>query len=279
MRSLGIDPAVIGTILLESYLEQVLFNGFFHADPHAGNLAVDEQGNLIIYDFGMVGEITQPQRDALARAMVCIMNKDPRGVADNLIKLGVVDPDCNQESLVRILEPLFEYYRGKNIQQLEFSHLEQDIEKLTVERAFRLPPTLAYLLRAGSSVEGVARSLQADFSFVEAAKPFLKKSIADGRLNQVLTAMVGAKQDTAAHKKMYNIVPFESTADYHNTKQYTAKYTASQLVYFCLLLVSLSLLFLGTTLMPEYRHFGKYILTVSGILGALITVVINRQFY
>jgi predicted unusual protein kinase regulating ubiquinone biosynthesis (AarF/ABC1/UbiB family) len=183
----GVIPASIGTILIETYLEQVLFNGFFHADPHAGNLAVDDQGNLIMYDFGMVGEITSEQRKALGAAMICIMNRDPKGVVANLIKLGVVHPSCSQELLTRILEPLFEYYRGTNFKDLGFDHLEKDIEQLASQRAFQIPSTLAYLLRAGSSVEGVARMLQSDFSFVQPARAFLKKAAAQGRLNLVET--------------------------------------------------------------------------------------------
>lgn len=187
VAKLGVDPASVGTILVETYLEQVLFNGFFHADPHAGNLAVDDQGNLIIYDFGMVGEITLEQRKALTAAMICIMNHDPQGVVEQLIKLRFVHPSCSQESLTRILEPLFEYYRGKNFKELNFNHLEKDIEQLAAQRAFQIPSTLAYLLRAGSSVEGVARMLQSGFSFVEPARAFLKKATAEGRLNLVET--------------------------------------------------------------------------------------------
>lgn len=185
VSKLGVDPESIGTILVETYLEQILFNGFFHADPHAGNLAVDDQGNLIMYDFGMVGEITGEQRKALGAAMICIMNRDPQGVVSNLVDLGVLHPSCSRQSVTRLLEPLFDYYRGANFKELKFNHLEQDIEKLAVQRAFQIPSTLAYLLRAGSSVEGVARMLKEDFSFVEVARAYLKKAAGEGRLNLV----------------------------------------------------------------------------------------------
>jgi hypothetical protein len=77
--------------------------------------------------------------------------------------------------VVRTLTPFIDYYSGKSMKDLDFNHLERDIDQIALERALRLPANLAYLLRAGSSVEGIARTLQPEFSFVEAAKPFIQR--------------------------------------------------------------------------------------------------------
>jgi len=73
------------------------------------------------------------------------------------------------------LQPFIDYYGGRSIKDLDFSHLEKDIDEIAVERALRLPPTLAYLIRTGATLEGIARTLKPDFSFVEAARPTLQK--------------------------------------------------------------------------------------------------------
>jgi predicted unusual protein kinase regulating ubiquinone biosynthesis (AarF/ABC1/UbiB family) len=75
----------------------------------------------------------------------------------------------------RALQPFIDYYGGRSIKDLDFSHLEKDIDEIAVEKALRLPPTLAYLIRTGATLEGIARTLKPDFSFVEAARPTLQK--------------------------------------------------------------------------------------------------------
>ena len=83
--------------------------------------------------------------------------------------------DAAKQQVIRTLGPFIDYYSGKSVRDLDFTDLERDIDQIALERALRLPANLAYLLRAGSSLEGIARTLQPNFSFVEAAKPFIQK--------------------------------------------------------------------------------------------------------
>ncbi|MBS1998283.1 MAG: AarF/ABC1/UbiB kinase family protein, partial [Cyanobacteria bacterium SZAS LIN-2] len=173
---LGIDPVQLGNNLVAAYMEQVLSHGFFHADPHAGNLAVGPDGRIVIYDFGMMGEISAVQREAILGCIASVINYNGLELIKNLTTLGVVkESHQTSESLVRAVGPFIDYYKGKQIKELDFSHLEQDIDKIAMDRALKLPPSLAYLLRTGSSLEGIARSLHPNFSFVEAAKPVVKR--------------------------------------------------------------------------------------------------------
>ncbi len=171
----GIDPVAIGNNLVAAYMEQVLMHGFFHADPHAGNLAVGPDGRIVIYDFGMIGEISQSQREAILGCIAAVINVHPDELIKNLATLGIVKEGAKQESMVRAVQPFIEYYKGKQIKELDFTDLEHDIDQIAMDRSLKLPPSLAYLLRTGSSLEGIARSLHPNFSFVEAAKPSVKK--------------------------------------------------------------------------------------------------------
>ena len=171
----GIDPVAIGNNLVAAYMEQVLMHGFFHADPHAGNLADGPDGRIVIYDFGMIGEISQSQREAILGCIAAVINMHPDELIKNLATLGIVKEGAKQESMVRAVQPFIEYYKGKQIKELDFSDLEHDIDQIAMDRSLKLPPSLAYLLRTGSSLEGIARSLHPNFSFVEAAKPSVKK--------------------------------------------------------------------------------------------------------
>jgi predicted unusual protein kinase regulating ubiquinone biosynthesis (AarF/ABC1/UbiB family) len=173
---MGIDPVQVGNNLVAAYMEQVLTHGFFHADPHAGNLAVGPDGRIVIYDFGMMGEISAVQREAILGCIASVINYNGLELVKNLTALGVVKENTQtNEALVRAVGPFIDYYKGKQIKELDFSHLEHDIDQIAMDRALKLPPSLAYLLRTGSSLEGIARSLHPNFSFVEAAKPVVKR--------------------------------------------------------------------------------------------------------
>jgi len=165
-----IDLRDLGNLLVECYLEQVLLCGFFHADPHAGNLAVDEQGRLIIYDFGVMGEISSQQKEAFAGCLRALVAGDANKAAVHLEELGIVRQAAGNEPLVRTLTDLLACYHGKEILDLDFARLEQDVDSLIAGRALQLPPSLACVVRAGSSVDGLARTLKPGFNFAQAAR-------------------------------------------------------------------------------------------------------------
>jgi predicted unusual protein kinase regulating ubiquinone biosynthesis (AarF/ABC1/UbiB family) len=171
----GYNLAKIGTQLVNCYLEMVLMHGFFHADPHAGNLCIAPDGRIIIYDFGMMGEITDEQKEAITGCIASVIKRDTQELVQHLIELGIVDKDAQIGPIMRTVQPFIDYYAGKPLLDLDFTDLEHDIDSIANDRALQLPPTLAYLLRAGSSLEGIARTLRPNFSFVEAAKAPLKK--------------------------------------------------------------------------------------------------------
>jgi predicted unusual protein kinase regulating ubiquinone biosynthesis (AarF/ABC1/UbiB family) len=175
LRDRGFDLEQVGNMLVNCYLEQFVLTGFFHADPHAGNLAIDDYGRLIIYDFGMMGEISEEKRRALLQCVMAVVRRDADNVTRSLMELGIVSKTAPADVVSRAIGPFIDYYAGRDIMDLDFGHLESDIDQVVADRSFRLPADLAYLLRAGSSLEGIARTLKPDFSFVEAVKPVMTK--------------------------------------------------------------------------------------------------------
>lgn len=173
----GIDLEQVGNLLITCYLEQFVIKGFFHADPHAGNLAVDRNGCLIIYDFGMMGEITEGQRRALLSCVLATVNRKADLLVRSLSELGVVRAGTNHDAIARAITPFMDYYSGKSLFDLDFRQLEHDIDTVVTERSLRLPANLAYILRAGSSLEGIARTLKQDFSFIQAVRPVVRKLV------------------------------------------------------------------------------------------------------
>ncbi len=184
LKVLGVNLKSVANLLVECYLEQVVSSGFFHADPHAGNLAVDAHGNLIIYDFGMMSELTEGERAALSACVKAVCRKDVAVLTQALVDLGVIRERKFADQFGRALKPLMEYYYGTDILALDFKAVETEVEALVASNAFCLPPALAYLLRTGSSLEGLARTLRPNFSFAQAAAPFVRRlAIEQGLIN------------------------------------------------------------------------------------------------
>jgi predicted unusual protein kinase regulating ubiquinone biosynthesis (AarF/ABC1/UbiB family) len=175
LKNQGIDLKQIATLLVNCYLEQFVLTGFFHADPHAGNLAVENTGALVIYDFGMMGEINYEQRRSLLSVVMAVVRKDPEAAVKHLQDLGIVSGQASLATVSRAITPFIDYYAGRDIMELDFDHLEHDIDEVIAQRSFVMPANLAYLLRAGSSLEGIARTLVPDFDFSQAVKPVMTR--------------------------------------------------------------------------------------------------------
>jgi predicted unusual protein kinase regulating ubiquinone biosynthesis (AarF/ABC1/UbiB family) len=184
LKVLGVNLKAVANLLVECYLEQVVASGFFHADPHAGNLAVDARGNLIIYDFGMMSELSAGEKTALSACVMAICRKDINALTLGLVDLGVIRNAQFADQFGRALKPLLDYYYGADILALDFKAVESEVEALVAGNAFCLPPALAYLLRTGSSLEGLARTLKPNFSFAQAAAPFVRRmAVEQGLIN------------------------------------------------------------------------------------------------
>ena len=177
LNNSGLDLVSIGNRLVSGYLDQVLLHGFFHADPHAGNLAIDGHGRIVMYDFGMMGSISEKQRNAITGCIAAVIKKDVKELVKHLIDLEIIKEEANLQPVERALTPFIDYYAGKGIKDIDFTNIEDDVDEIAGQRALRMPPTLAYLMRTGTALEGIARTLHPNFSFVEAAKPSLKKWI------------------------------------------------------------------------------------------------------
>jgi predicted unusual protein kinase regulating ubiquinone biosynthesis (AarF/ABC1/UbiB family) len=169
----GIDPAAVAEKGAASYLQQLVRFGFFHADPHPGNLAVASDGALIYYDFGMMGQLSSRLRQRLGRMVRAAAGRDASALVRELQAAGVIAADVDPgpvRRLVRVMlnEALTPPFSANVIQKLS-----GDLYDLVYGQPFRLPPELIFVMRALSTFEGVGRSLDPGFSLVSIARPYL----------------------------------------------------------------------------------------------------------
>lgn len=155
---------------------QILRTGFFHADPHPGNLAVDADGSLIYYDFGMMGEIKSFTREKLLEMFYAVYEKDARKIIQALIDLGALVPTGDMGSVRRSVQYFLDNLMDqKPDQAATFSAIGEDLFAIAVDQPFRFPATFTFVLRAFSTLEGIGNTLDPDFSFAKIAAPYAQE--------------------------------------------------------------------------------------------------------
>ncbi|MEO8574238.1 MAG: AarF/ABC1/UbiB kinase family protein [Pyrinomonadaceae bacterium] len=171
----GISPAKVNRLLIKTYLKQLLEDGFFHADPHPGNLLVMPDGRLAFFDFGMVGRITPELQAKMIDAFFHVVGKDPAGIAQDLIDLDFLKPGTNPNIVRPVVEKMFEFHLNLKLKDVNFKELTYDLADVMYDYPFRLPSNFTYIMRALMTLEGIGIITDPEFNFFETAKPYAKE--------------------------------------------------------------------------------------------------------
>ena len=169
----GIVPAAVAEKGAASYLQQLVRFGFFHADPHPGNLAVAADGALIYSDFGMMGQLSSRLRGRLGSMVRAAAGRDAAGLVKELQQAGVIAPGVDPGPVRRLVRVMLEEALTPPFSANVLERLSGDLYDLVYGQPFRLPPELIFVMRALSTFEGVGRSLDSGFSLVAIARPYL----------------------------------------------------------------------------------------------------------
>ena len=170
-----VDPAIINRLLIKTYLKQLLEDGFFHADPHPGNLLVMPDGRLAFFDFGMVGRITPELQAKMIDAFFHVVSKDPAGIAQDLIDLDFLKPGTPHSTVKPVVEKMFEFHFNLKLKDVNFKELTYDLADVMYDYPFRLPSNFTYIMRALMTLEGIGIITDPEFNFFETAKPYAKE--------------------------------------------------------------------------------------------------------
>ena len=169
----GLNPREVASRGLGSYLRQLVVFGFFHADPHPGNLAVADDGGLIYYDFGMMGTVSPLLRSRIRRMVTYAASRDAAGLTEELQRVGLLAKGIDLGPVRRLVRLMLKEVLTPPFSSHVLEKLSGDIYDLVYGQPFRLPPDLIFVLRALSTFEGVGRTLDPDFTLVDIAKPYL----------------------------------------------------------------------------------------------------------
>ena len=172
----GLDPAQLAKRGADAVLKMILLNGFFHADPHPGNVIFLPDNIIAFIDFGMVGRLSHKRRDEIVDLLAALAERDERGMMNVLLEWTGSTPVDEEQFAEDIGEMLFQYDHVP-LKNLNMSQLINDIMALIRDHGIVLPPDMAMLFKALLTLEGLGRQLDPNFQLVEHLSPFVRQLI------------------------------------------------------------------------------------------------------
>ncbi|NRB08593.1 MAG: AarF/ABC1/UbiB kinase family protein [Richelia sp.] len=179
LEAAGLDRKILARLGAKAYLHQLLNNGFFHADPHPGNIAVSPEGSLIFYDFGMMGQIKANIREGLMETLFGVAQKDGDRVVTSLINLGALAPVEDMGPVRRSVQYMLDNFMDKPFEAQSITAISDDLYEIAYNQPFRFPATFTFVMRAFSTLEGVGKGLDPEFNFMEVAQPYAMQLMSD----------------------------------------------------------------------------------------------------
>lgn len=180
IRASNLDQDKLIEIGVTSGLRQLLEFGFFHADPHPGNLFATPDGRMAFIDFGMMDQLSQVTKETLVDSVVHLINKEYVALAEDFVKLGFLTPDTDITPIVPALEAVLGNALGESVRDFNFKTITDQFAELMYEYPFRLPAKFALIIRSLVTQEGLALSLNPDFRIVDIAYPYVARRLLTG---------------------------------------------------------------------------------------------------
>lgn len=180
IRSAGLDRDKLIKAGVSSGLRQLLEFGFFHADPHPGNLFALADGRMAFIDFGMMDQLTQHTKETIAGSVVHLINKDYLALTDDFVKLGFLTPDIDISPIIPALERVLGNAIGESVGNFNFKTITDEFSELMFEYPFRIPAQFSLIIRSLVTQEGVALSLNPEFKIVEIGYPYVAQRLLNG---------------------------------------------------------------------------------------------------
>ncbi|MGK9146775.1 AarF/ABC1/UbiB kinase family protein [Plantibacter flavus] len=199
LRAAGIDPGAVAPVFAAVMFEQLFTNGFFHADPHPGNIFVtpvpdgdpERPWKLTFIDFGMMGEVPPTTRSGLRKLLIAAASRDGSGLVNAIQDLGVLLPSADTTELERAMTQLFARFGGMGFAELrevdprEFRQFATQFGDVVRSLPFQLPENFLLVIRAISLTSGVCSALDAEFNLWDSVEPFAAQLLRDERGNVV----------------------------------------------------------------------------------------------
>ncbi len=184
--AMGIDRRELAQIGISAYFKQIMEDGFFHADPHPGNIFAMSDGTVAFLDFGQMGYVSELLRENIANLLMALVKKDFDGIIDEYIEMRIVPEDVDKDQFRRefrtdlqeFMEPLY----GLTLKEINFASYFNALTELAIRHHLKLPTDLLLVNKTMLVLENIGSRLDPNFDFISAAEPFAAK-VMRGRLD------------------------------------------------------------------------------------------------
>jgi predicted unusual protein kinase regulating ubiquinone biosynthesis (AarF/ABC1/UbiB family) len=173
VKEAGFDSRHIIEVGVQCSLRQLLDYGYFHADPHPGNLLVMGDGKLAYLDFGMMSQVSAEQRFGLIEAIVHLVNRDFTALSKDYVRLGFLTEDIDFEGIVPALSEVFNPPEGQSLTQMDFKDMTDQLSQIMYDYPFQVPAYYALIIRSLVTLEGIALSVDPSFKVLAVAYPYV----------------------------------------------------------------------------------------------------------
>jgi predicted unusual protein kinase regulating ubiquinone biosynthesis (AarF/ABC1/UbiB family) len=271
----GIDREKLVIRVHHIFFKMLLQHSIFHADPHPGNISVTDAGEIILYDFGMVGRLENETRLKLIRLYLSLVEKDPSRAVNVLIELGTLEPNVNRYIVERALDLSIQSLHGKEVDRMEVRALMELTNKTLSKFPFRLPKNLALYMRMASIVEGIYQHHKVKFRFVKVLSQLLEQEglIREAYIEEVKDSM---KRFAKGIEQSVELAPLlksylDTQQIYGNRRQTSYNFLAAS--------IFASTLFLGSALIfphnPDIAYTG-FIASAGAFVLSLVAIAKQR---
>ncbi|MCP4397020.1 MAG: AarF/ABC1/UbiB kinase family protein [bacterium] len=162
-----------------SMLKQIFIDGFFHGDPHPGNLFVTANNEIVFLDFGMMGRLDEEMRNELADLLIAVINQDVAHIAQILAQLGTQSEDLNMRVFRNDVADILERYYGVALQEIELGKVTREMVEVAMKHQVRIPSDYTLMLKALLTIESIGKQLDPDLNAVQEAKPLVGRILKD----------------------------------------------------------------------------------------------------
>jgi predicted unusual protein kinase regulating ubiquinone biosynthesis (AarF/ABC1/UbiB family) len=180
IKAAGLDTNSLIEIGVRSGLRQLLEHGFFHADPHPGNLFALADGRMAYIDFGMMDQLEEFTKETLVDSVVHLINKDYLNLTSDFVKLGFLTPDTDISPIIPAMESVLGDIIGESVGNFNFKTITDSFSELMYDYPFRVPAKFALIIRSLVTEEGLALTLNPNFKIVEVAYPYVARRLLNG---------------------------------------------------------------------------------------------------
>jgi predicted unusual protein kinase regulating ubiquinone biosynthesis (AarF/ABC1/UbiB family) len=280
-----INKSKLASILYLSYLKQLLEDGFFHADPHPGNLLVKQDGTIAYIDFGMVGYISDTMKENMIKLAMSIYLKDAGGMVEAFANLGFLRKKADKKVLTKNVKVILKGFSedGFDLNKINNEGFLEELREFLYEQPFQLPSNTTFLGKAIMSVFSICNGLDKDFDIVSSTKPYVEDIMQSEEENSAKDTVIDQVKDTfmkfiPTSRKVFTLIDqlesgelrLDPSKSFEKRMMEQQAYQTRKIV---LAVLGVGLLVSGAQLLDEPNYYG---IVMMGV-GVIITLFQARR--